>query len=117
MAPSVTGLTFCCTVMYSTILKVFSGWSGNSFGVFTVLQIILMQNVKVHINIKFLNINLQYLTWASPVISKGFKRTLQLHDFDKISPYESVEVNFKRITRLWNDEVNKRDLKMPACTE
>ena len=56
-------------------------------------------------------LSLMFLTWASPVISKGFKRTLQLDDFDKISPYESAEVNFKRITRLWNDEVKQKGLE------
>ena len=52
-----------------------------------------------------------FLTWASPVISKGFKKTLQLDDFDKISPYESADVNFKRITRLWNEEVIQKGLE------
>ena len=56
-------------------------------------------------------LSLMFLTWASPVISKGFKKTLQLDDFDKISPYESAEVNFKRITRLWNDEVKQKGLE------
>jgi len=56
-------------------------------------------------------LSLMFLTWASPVISKGFKRPLQLDDFDKISPYESAEVNFKRVTRLWNDEVKQKGLE------
>jgi len=39
--PLVTRLTgFHCTIMYSTIPKVFSGWSGNSFVVVTELQMI-----------------------------------------------------------------------------
>ena len=56
-------------------------------------------------------LSLMFLTWASPVISRGFKRPLQLDDFDKISPYESAEVNFKRVTRLWNDEVKQKGLE------
>ena len=56
-------------------------------------------------------LSLMFLTWASPVISKGFKRTLQLDDFDKISPYESAEVNFQRISRLWNEEVKQKGLE------
>jgi len=56
-------------------------------------------------------LSLMFLTWASPVISKGFKKTLQLDDFDEISPYESAEVNFKRITRLWNEEVKQKGLE------
>lgn len=55
-------------------------------------------------------LSLMFLTWATPVISKGFKRTLQMEDFDKLSPYESAEVNFKRAARLWNEEVRKNGL-------
>lgn len=55
-------------------------------------------------------LSLMFLTWATPVIRKGFKRSLQLEDFDKISPYESAEVNFKRVTRLWNEEVKQKGL-------
>lgn len=55
-------------------------------------------------------LSLMFLSWATPVISKGFKRSLQLDDFDKISPYESAEVNFERATRLWNDEVKRNGL-------
>ena len=51
-----------------------------------------------------------FMSWATPVITKSFKRALQLEDFDKLSPYESAEVNFKRVTRLWNEEVEKQGL-------
>lgn len=51
-----------------------------------------------------------FLTWATPVIRRGFKGSLQLDDFDKISPYESAEVNFKRGMRLWDEEVKQRGL-------
>jgi len=54
--------------------------------------------------------SLMFLSWATPVISKGFKKTLQMEDFDKLSPYESAEVNFKRAARLWNEEVRKNGL-------
>lgn len=53
---------------------------------------------------------MMFLSWATPVISKGFKRPLQLDDFDKISPYESAEVNFKRAVRLWDEEVKQKGL-------
>ncbi|RMX50857.1 hypothetical protein pdam_00017257 [Pocillopora damicornis] len=55
-------------------------------------------------------LSLMFLTWATPVIRKGFKGSLELEDFDKISPYESAEVNFKRGIRLWNEEVKERGL-------
>ena len=56
-------------------------------------------------------LSLMFLSWATPVISKGFKRPLQLDDFDKISPYESAEVNFKRAERLWDEEVKLKGLE------
>lgn len=55
-------------------------------------------------------LSLMFLSWATPVIFKSFKRTLQMDDFDELSPYESAEVNFKRGSRLWNEEVNKEGL-------
>ena len=51
------------------------------------------------------------MNWATPVIKKGFKRSLQLEDFDEISPYESAEVNFQRGMRIWNEEVERKGLK------
>lgn len=55
-------------------------------------------------------LSLMFLTWATPVIRRGFKGSLQLEDFDKISPYESAEVNFKQGMRLWDEEVKQRGL-------
>ena len=52
-----------------------------------------------------------FLNWATPVIKKGFKRSLQLEDFDEISPYESAEVNFQRGMRMWDKEVERKGLK------
>lgn len=62
-------------------------------------------------------LSLMFMSWATPVITNSFKRTLQLDDFDKLSPYESAEVNFSRGTRLWNEEVNKKGLHQASMSK
>ena len=51
------------------------------------------------------------MSWATPVIWKGFKKTLDAEDLDKLSNYETATVNFDRGKRIWNDEVKNKGNK------
>ena len=56
-------------------------------------------------------LSLIFMSWATPVIKQGFKKSLQIADLDKLSPYESADYNFQRINRLWHEEVKQKGHK------
>ena len=55
-------------------------------------------------------LSLMFVTWATPIIKKGFKKSLQLEDFDLISQNESAKLNFDRGIRIWKEEVARKGL-------
>ena len=54
---------------------------------------------------------LMFMSWATPVIVKGFKKPLYTDDLDKLSNYETAAANFQRGKRIWKEEVGIKGLQ------
>ncbi|CAB4003134.1 multidrug resistance-associated 5-like [Paramuricea clavata] len=52
-----------------------------------------------------------FLSWATPMIMKGFKKPLETCDLGKLSRSDSAAVNYRRFERFWAEEVKKKGIK------
>ncbi|XP_032226749.1 ATP-binding cassette sub-family C member 5 [Nematostella vectensis] len=55
--------------------------------------------------------SMMFMSWASPIVYKGFRKPLQMDDLGELSQYETIEVNGTRIKRIWDEEVDTVGLK------
>nr|XP_045368943.1 ATP-binding cassette sub-family C member 12 isoform X1 [Camelus bactrianus] len=46
-------------------------------------------------------------SWLTPVMVRGYKHTLTVDSLPPLSPYDSSDVNTKRLQILWDEEVEK----------
>ncbi|XP_072823403.1 ATP-binding cassette sub-family C member 12 isoform X3 [Vicugna pacos] len=46
-------------------------------------------------------------SWLTPVMVRGYKHTLTVDSLPPLSPYDSSDVNAKRLQVLWDEEVEK----------
>ncbi|XP_064346066.1 ATP-binding cassette sub-family C member 12 [Camelus dromedarius] len=46
-------------------------------------------------------------SWLTPVMVRGYKHTLTVDSLPPLSPYDSSDVNAKRLQILWDEEVEK----------
>ena len=51
------------------------------------------------------------MSWASPVMKKGFKKPLELNDLGKLPKSDSAAVNYRRFNHFWMEEVEKKGLE------
>ncbi len=56
-------------------------------------------------------IPLMLLSWASPIIKKGFKKPLELSDLGKLPRSDSAALNYRRLQKFWTEEVNLKGLE------
>ena len=56
-------------------------------------------------------ISLMLLSWASPIMEKGFKKPLEMSDLGKISKCDSAAVNYKRINQFWMEEIEVKGIQ------
>ena len=56
-------------------------------------------------------IPLMLLSWASPIMKKGFKKPLELSDLGKLPRGDSAAVNYRRLERFWTEEVNSKGIE------
>ncbi|CAB3994524.1 multidrug resistance-associated 5 isoform X1 [Paramuricea clavata] len=51
------------------------------------------------------------LSWITPIMKKGFKKPLELDDLGKLPRNDSASFNYRRLQKLWTEEVNKKGLE------
>ena len=56
-------------------------------------------------------IPLMLLSWATPIIKKGFKKPLELSDLGKLPRSDTAAFNYKRLQKFWTEEVNEKGLE------
>ena len=52
-----------------------------------------------------------FLSWATPIITRGFKNPLEMCDLGKVPRSHSTAVNHKRFQRFWAEEVKRKGIK------
>ena len=54
---------------------------------------------------------LMLLSWASPIMKKGFKKPLEFSDLGKLPRSDSASVNYRRLQKFWTEEVKLKGME------